>query len=336
MGCLPVIGPSRNSNFMPSWCFFVFVANKTLMKKWILKALVQKTLSYLPGGHRVNYWFQKYVTRGVQLDDAHFRQKLEHAVDHVWFYEQHVGSLAGATCLELGSGWYPVVPLTLFLYGAEKVFSFDISSLMQPENIHTCLRQFAAHEADIRRELGPGNEERWSLVRRLAAETKPSSLTAYCRTLQLELRVQDARHTGLADASINLITSNNTFEHIYRDILRDMLLEFRRVVQPGGLMSHFIDLSDHFAHLDSSISIYHFLRFTEAEWKHIDNSIQPQNRLRWPHYLEIYRALNIPFTEAKVRPGDEALVRTLPLAPPFDQLPAREVAISHGYLLSRW
>ena len=80
MACLPVIGPSRNSNFVPSLCFCAFVANKTLIKKWILKAAIQKALAYLPGGHRMNYWLQKYVTRGVRLDEAHFRQKLEHAV----------------------------------------------------------------------------------------------------------------------------------------------------------------------------------------------------------------------------------------------------------------
>ena len=244
--------------------------------------------------------------------------------------------MRGATCLELGSGWYPVVPVTLFLYGTEKVYSFDISALMHAEHIHTCLRQFVAHEQLIRGELGLGQEERWATVRRLAGEARPRSLGDYGQALGLELRVQDARHTGLPDAGMDLITSNNTFEHIYPRLLLDILREFRRLVRPGGLMSYFIDLSDHFAHLDGSISIYHFLRFTEAEWRRFDNSIQPQNRLRWPHYLEMYRELNIPFTEAKVRPGDEALVRTLPLAAPFDQVPAREVAISHGYLLSRW
>ena len=50
--------------------------------------------------------------------------------------------------------------------------------------------------------------------------------------------------------------------------------------KPDGLHSHFIDMSDHFAHMDSSISIYHFLRYSEAQWKRIDNSIQPQNRWR--------------------------------------------------------
>ncbi len=59
--------------------------------------------------------------------------------------------------------------------------------------------------------------------------------------------------------SVDFICSNNTFEHIPADILSAILREFKRVIKPGGLMSHFIDMSDHFAHFDSRITIYNFL-----------------------------------------------------------------------------
>jgi len=112
------------------------------------------------------------------------------------------------------------------------------------------------------------------------------------------------------------------------------LQEFQSLLHPEGIMCHFIDMSDHFAHLDHTINIYHFLRFTEKQWQWIDNSIQPQNRLRIPHYRELYHSLGLHILEQEHRPGDVEAVKAMPLADPFRQMPAAEVAISHSYVVS--
>ncbi|HMQ90984.1 MAG TPA: class I SAM-dependent methyltransferase, partial [Flavilitoribacter sp.] len=117
-------------------------------------------------------------------------------------------------------------------------------------------------------------------------------------------------------------------------ILEKILAEMWRVLQPGGMMSHFIDMSDHFAHMDPSITIYNYLQYSERAWGIIDNTIQPQNRWRLPQYRTLYRALEIPYAEEKLRPGDVDAVRAMKLAPPYDAMPAEEVAISHGYMVS--
>ena len=57
------------------------------IRKWHLKAVVQKTISYLPYANRLNFLFQKYVTKGVDLNDIYFGYKLEHAADHIAFYQ---------------------------------------------------------------------------------------------------------------------------------------------------------------------------------------------------------------------------------------------------------
>jgi hypothetical protein len=99
------------------------------MKKWILKAIVQKTISFLPFGNRVNYFFQKYVTKGVRLSDEYFLDRLEHGRVHIKSYQQHSGNTIPKQTLEIGTGWYPIVPICLFLVGAEKIYSVDISFL---------------------------------------------------------------------------------------------------------------------------------------------------------------------------------------------------------------
>ncbi|MBK7337072.1 MAG: class I SAM-dependent methyltransferase [Saprospirales bacterium] len=107
--------------------------------------------------------------------------------------------------------------------------------------------------------------------------------------LHIRYLVTDARKLPLNPESLDLIVSNNTFEHIYPNILAEILAEFKRLLRPGGMMSHFIDMSDHFAHLDTGITIYNFLRFSEKNWGWIDNSIQPQNRWRISHYRHLYK-----------------------------------------------
>jgi ubiquinone/menaquinone biosynthesis C-methylase UbiE len=147
--------------------------------------------------------------------------------------------------------------------------------------------------------------------------------------------VCDARHLSLIrNQEIDLVTSNNTFEHIYEEVLTGILKEFKRIVGPGGVMSHFIDMSDHFAHFDKSITIYNFLKFSDSEWKLIDNSIQPQNRLRINDYRKIYEELGIPITLEKNRESNIRDLESLRLDAKFEKIPIEDLAVSHSYLVS--
>ena len=307
------------------------------MKKWYLKAIIQKTISFLPFRNRINFFFQKYVTRGVDLNEEHFFNKFSHLCDHLEHYQQQSGKddLEGIACLELGTGWYPIIPLGYFLKGAARVYSVDISAHLTQATFLRCLEEMERHEERIRAGLGTIREDRWQLLRNIRREySSYQSLDEICKLIHFSPIVADARELDIPDNDIQLISSNNTYEHIYSEVLGGIIKNLWRLLAPGGLMSHFIDMSDHFAHMDSSIDIYNFLRFTETQWQMIDNSIQPQNRWRLQHYRELYQELGIPFMESKLRPGDTALVSATPLVPPFSAMPLEEVAISHGYMLS--
>lgn len=305
-----------------------------MIKKWILKAIVQKTISFLPWGHRINYLFQKYVTKGVQLSDAYFEDRLGHAQTHLAAWEKYGSGRPLQSTLELGAGWYPVVPVALYLCGAETIRTADITRLTNARHVQTTLRKFLEYAADGRLAgYIRAQPERLEQLRALA-ETPPD-FEALTRALHLEYLIGDARRLPLPGGSVDLVHSNNTFEHIYPDILAGLLREFKRVVRPGGVQSHFIDLSDHFAHFDRSITIYHFLRFSPAAWRWIDNSIQPLNRLRIPDYRRLYREAGIPIHEETLRPGSVEDLRTVPVDALFSGNTEAENAVSHGHLVSR-
>ena len=132
----------------------------------------------------------------------------------------------------------------------------------------------------------------------------------------------------------DLVCSNNTYEHVYPFVLKDIIVEFQRILKPGGANSHFIDMSDHFAHLDGSITIYNFLKYTEKQWDRIDNSVQPQNRLRLSDYEKMYDEAGIEILKKELRPGQPADLKKIKLSPQFASYSEGDLAISHAHLLS--
>ena len=306
------------------------------MKKWKQKAIVQKVISYLPLSHKINYIFQKYVTKGVNLSDDYFYDKLGHAKDHIKSFQKYADESIPSSCLEIGTGWYPIVPISFFLVGADKIYSVDISFLTSKERLQITLQMFVeCDEACQLKNYIDFLPDRFAIISSLLKDYGNFSLDEVLQKLNITYLVEDARKLSLPDNSINLVNSNNTFEHIYPDILIPILKEFRRVVKKqDGVMSHFIDMSDHFAHFDKSINIYNFLQFSDKQWRWIDNSIQPQSRIRIYDYKQIYSDLNIPISDDTFRKGNLKELKLIKLAAKFTDRPLEEIAKSHCHFIS--
>ena len=307
-----------------------------MVPRWILKAVVQKTISYLPFRHRINYFFQKHVTKGVFLTDAYFTDRLQHARNHLRFYRRFSPKRALETSLELGTGWYPVVPISLFLSGASTIYTVDISSLSNKENLLLTVQKFVdyyrAGKLAEYFEVKPG---RMAVLRDLLTRQSELNFDDLTRRLHLKYLVQDARHLSIDSSGIDLVHSNNTFEHVYPDILEALLIEFRRISRPGGILSHFVDMSDHFAHFDRSINIYHYLRFSDQQWAWIDNDIQPQNRWRISDYKALYQKLGIEIAHIETRKGNVHQLQEVPLHHKYRTYPMSDLATSHCHIVSK-
>ena len=308
-----------------------------MTSKWIIKAIVQKVISYLPGSERINYFFQKYVTGGVRLTDEYFGQKLQHAGEHYRVLRKYGHADPGNIILELGTGWYPIIPLWFFLTGSGRVYSIDIKQWMTRETQQMTLQKM--HEW---RERGLLDElvtdidpECWGMMMDIIREPDAFDQCRVNRVIGLDILIQDAGSLDMKEGSVDFICSNNTFEHIPESKLREILNEFNRVLKPGGSMSHFIDMTDHFAHFDHRISIYNFLKFSDRKWNFLDNRIQPQNRLRFTDYKQLYREAGIAVTEEIVREGDPDLLRKLRIHSRYSGYDVKELAISHGTLITK-
>lgn len=303
------------------------------MKKWVLKAVIQKLISWLPNSHKVNFWFQKNITKGVRLSDDYFGDKMVHAKDHLKHFRAHLPQ-GQFSSLELGTGWYPVVPLAMYLAGAKNIVSIDLNSLMTKESFGETIEKYQ----EWLKQGKLDNMKSFFLAERVSQLLKIEVAKISYETLlvifNFEYRVGDARSLADETETYDLIHSNNVFEHVHPPVLRSILQEFKRVLKQKGLMSHFIDMSDHFAHLDNSITIYNFLRFSEKAWQRIDNEVQPQNRWRLSDYEALYSELNLPISAKEERPGDVTELAKIKLAPYLNAKSKEDLAVSHVHLVN--
>jgi SAM-dependent methyltransferase len=130
----------------------------------------------------------------------------------------------------------------------------------------------------------------------------------------------DARDTGLPEGSVDFVSSTDTCEHIPGDDLALIFLECHRLLRPGGAFSCRIDLQDHYAYFDRSLSRYNFLRYSDRTWSVVNSPLHYQNRLRSPDYLRLVRDAGFELVvERPSGPSDDgrAELRSLPLAERF-------------------
>ena len=303
------------------------------MMSWKFKAAVQNALSLLPAPQRWNHFFQTYVTRPLELSEDLFRCKWAVCERHVAVARRWRDGVEGARVIELGTGWFPIIPVGLALSGARAVWSVDVEDLLTRRSVVATLRQY--HQL-----LGDGrvNPSCAHAKRRIAAVLERAGrLDAHEMLAELGITylVADARAIDLPAGSIDLFVSNNTFEHVPRHVLTGILREFRRLAAPGALSSHHIDMVDHYANFDRSISIYNFIRYSERDWRRYNNPLHYQNRLRVSDFRALHQDCGWQVLEEDSARKSSEVLRGLPLAPEFRRYDEADLLVYESWISSR-
>lgn len=307
--------------------------------KWAAKAVIQKAISFLPNSQGVNYLFQHYVTGSTTLADEFLNKRIEWAGMHLSALREFGDANGSFVAVELGSGWYPIVPLCYFLAGADSVWMVDLEDLTRPELTAQAIEGLiAAHDAGTGAlaPLGDGiDEARVDRLRGALKLVRDGQQSSGLETLGIRAKPVDARLLELPDPP-NLISSNTVFEHIPAEILEGVLRRFAEISTSGTVMSHLVDHCDHYAYIDDQVSVYHFLRYSDRQWKWIDNSVQPMNRLRASEYVAMYERAGIPLTREFHRGCDPLELVGEPLAQRFKSMDPADVACKASHLVTRF
>ncbi len=207
------------------------------------------------------------------------------AFDHIDALKEAGVSINGATILEVGSGWFPVVPLILRIAGAGHVVMTDVHNLMDADLVRHTARFLSERSAEISERLGLPEH----LVKQRLAVAEDDAFDDVLEALGLSYHTpfDYAANT----ATIDVICSHTVLEHISPDILEQLYGDWKLALKPGGVLCHGIDHSDHRANKDTVLSRIDFLRYSDTVWKFL--CIHPQdytNRLRHPDYIEAIQA----------------------------------------------
>jgi SAM-dependent methyltransferase len=266
--------------------------------RWLAKATLQRGLGALPQGEQLNYVFQRRVLRSLPAGDKALQQKLARARQHVEAYREHgPGTPLREACFyEFGAGWDLAIPLAYATLGVGRQVLVDIRPSARVELVNDSIASF---------ELGAPVASLDELESRFGIR-----YLAPC----------DARDTGLPEGSVDFVSSTDTCEHIPGADLALIFRESRRLLRPGGAFSCRIDLQDHYAYFDRSLSRYNFLRYSDRTWSIVNSPLHHQNRLRSPDYLRLVRDAGFELVvERPSGPSDEGReeLRSLPLAERF-------------------
>jgi SAM-dependent methyltransferase len=228
-------------------------------------------------------------------------------------------SLHGATVLEVGSGWRPIIPLLFSLAGAARVVLVDSQRLMDAPTFAGTARNLAAGASFIAARLGL--EE--AAVRTALADP-PHDLGESLRRFRFEYQAPcNIISAPLEDGQFDVVTSRAVLEHVPPHVLRPLLGRTFRLLRPGGWACHAVDNSDHWSHsrADRRLSRVNFLRYSDRFFGFLNwfNPLDYQNRLRHPEYAALLRELGFDVVIARSKPDPKALadLKTLPLAPRF-------------------
>ena len=251
---------------------------------WRVKALIQNTVSILPGALSLNiyYYIQKKFggLKNFKYDDA-----LKAGVI-IWkkILEQG-GSPKGKVFFELGTGRAPMLPLSLWLMGADKVITVDLNNYLKPEIFYSCITSFL-NQYERTHDLFDGYiiKERLDVLREIRNnEFDMASIGIIYKPNQ------DAADVDLPAQSIDYYISYNVLEHIPEQTIKNIFNEGTRLLCNDGFFVHKIDYSDHFSHSDKSISAINFLQYSDFSWSfYASKKFMFMNRLRHDDFLEIF------------------------------------------------
>jgi SAM-dependent methyltransferase len=302
---------------------------------WKVKGLVQKALSVVPGGGALNDILQ-FKAGALRNFDANVDDKIVQDWLVTMAYLDGLGiGVRDKEILEIGAGWYPTLPFCYSLAGAARVLTLDIDRKLKPDLTFRMVARLQAHLPAIAEAARLSLAEVQQAYGRLKGAASLDQLLARARVSYQA--PGDAGSTGLPTSSIDLVYSNSVFEHIPRPALVQILLESRRILRPGGVIVHSIACNDHYASIDPAISPVNYLQYTEEQWQFWNTRFCYQNRLRAPDFVNLVRdaGYEVLYSRTHTSPDTLAALRNLKVAPPFQHVDTRELAVTSLELVAR-
>src|SRR6266851_5792548 len=284
------------------------------MPHWLIKSALHRVISWLPASHYWNGLLQRYVSHSMDLAKEQFEMRLDYCHRHLEaFRERWPASTGDWRVLEIGTGWFPTVPVGLYLCGAAEIWTFDIAPLLCSAQVKLMLDRFEECEraGDLQKRLPRLRPERLAKLREFYASWDRRSPAALLEKMNIHSRVREAQQTDLESGSIDLFVSTGVLEYIPREVLKSVLGEFKRLSSSSAVQSHYINLRDEYSYFDPSITPFNYLKYTQRRWKYLNSPMTWQNRLRISDYRTLFAETGHQITQEHNTKGNPEDLRKM-------------------------
>jgi SAM-dependent methyltransferase len=214
--------------------------NYAMRVPWWVKLGAKVVLSRLPVPYRV--WQRLGLFRHGCMDT------LRYAIDVFDYHAQRAGldgRMAGRVVLELGPGDSIATAVIAAAHGARAIL-VDSGPF-----VRTDAALYVALAAELRgRGLAPPDLEGCGTIQEILRRCDSTYLSQGLTSLR-----------GIQSASVACFFSQAVLEHVRRAEFPETFRECRRILKPGGVGSHRIDLADHLG------GALNNRRFTEKTWE---------------------------------------------------------------------
>lgn len=241
--------------------------------------------------------------------------------------------LERATILEIGTGWFPILPLILRAAGVRRVWLSDVHRLLDPRTVADAVDFVRANRSRLVDALGVTPVQFDAATSSFDAD---ADLDAMLASLGLSYVAPLTESDDLPP--LDAVVSHTVLEHIPPDVLERLFRDLDRRLAPGGVMSHGVDHTDHRANRDKSLGRFDFLRYSDRVWKFL--CLHPQdytNRLRHDDYVALLAQIGHEVVRQRTFVDSKGLaaLRDTPIDARFAGRPLEALAISWSHIVSR-
>lgn len=282
---------------------------KTLVPWWG-KLAAKVVLSRLPAGYRVWERVGLFVHGAMDDPEYAFRVINEHVARAGWT------NLEGRTVVELGPGDSLATAVIAPALGGRETWLVDAGAFARTDlALYVRLSRFLESKGLTPPPVGNAG----SLLDMLA------QCGAHYETGGLESL------SRIPTGSVDLIFSQAVLEHVRRAEFSRLVSEMRRILRPGGVVSHQIDLKDHLA------ASLNNLRFSERTWESdfMARSGFYTNRLRHAEIVARFEAAGFGCRVDGIKRWDALPLRRASLDPSFQAMGDEELRISQFDIVAR-
>ena len=290
--------------------------------RWWIKASIEWGLAHVPGGLHINDQLRDKFGELAYLEESSRFQNADYLLKTAL---DHTGALANLRVVELGTGWVPAVSLVYLLAGA-RMDTYDISRLVRNEYFVRCRREIDRRLAEY---AETANVAESTMRERLASIQNETEFASAATILDGAYRAPvDTRHLPYNDDEVDVVISNLVLQCIPKQLIEGILRETARILKPGGLAIHRVNLCDEYSRSDPRRGGLEFLRFSHKTWNRFFNhSLKHINHLRSCEFMKLFESsgLEIVRCNKQVDWDSQDLLRETGVAREFRHFSSEEL-----------